>query len=202
MKRYEEYKSTGISELGKIPTHWDLKRLYGIGTTFYKGCGITKLEINSKGGTQCLRYADIYTKFQISFSQTSCYTDVKIIATPVWAKYGDIFFAGTGEKVEEIGKNIVYLGTEPLLVGGDIIGMRHQQNAKYLSYLLSSHPIQLQKSKGKSKLKVVHITANELKNIYLPLPPSLEQEAIVDFLDKKILKINSYVAERERVMRS
>lgn len=199
MKRYEEYKSTGILELDKIPAHWNLKRLYGIGTTFYKGNGITKLDINNKGGTQCLRYADIYTKFQISFFRTSCYTDANIIATPVWAKYGDIFFAGTGEKVEEIGKSIVYLGTEPLLVGGDIIGMRHQQNAKYLSYLLTSHPIQLQKSRGKSKLKVVHITANELKNIYLPLPPILEQEAIVTFLDSKISKIDTYVAERERV---
>jgi len=32
----------------------------------------------------------------------------------------------------------------------------------------------------------------------LPIPPVEEQEAIVEFLDSKTLKIDSYVAERER----
>ena len=37
-----------------------------------------------------------------------------------------------------------------------------------------------------------------MKNIQIPYPPITEQQAIVDYLKDKTLKIEQYVSERER----
>lgn len=60
--------------------------------------------------------------------------------------YGDILCASTGELVEEIGKNVVYMGTEPCVVGGDIIIVRHKINPIFFNYALNCQASQFQKA--------------------------------------------------------
>lgn len=102
--------------------------------------------------------------------------------------------------VEEIGKNIVYLGTEPCLAGGDIVVMSHNQNPEYLNYALYGTCSQTQKSRGKAKLKVVHISATEIGNIVVALPPLDEQEVIAEYLNKKCKQINKLIAIKKKKM--
>ena len=75
------------------------------------------------------------------------------------------------------------MGHDKCLLGGDIICMKHEQNAKYLSYALSTPDAIRQKGIGKTKLKVVHTNAPALKSIKIPLPPLAIQQAIVSHLD-------------------
>ncbi len=117
------------------------------------------------GEIQCVRYGEIYSKYNFSFSNCFSRTNLSLIQSPKHISYGDILFAGTGELVEEIGKNIVYTANEPCLAGGDIVVMEHSQNPIFLNYALNSHYCQSQKSKGRAKLKVVHISATEIGNI-------------------------------------
>lgn len=112
--------------------------------------------------------------------------------------YGDILFAGTGELVEEIGKNIVYLGEQECLAGGDIIVLRHKQNPVFLNYALYALCSQMQKSYGKAKLKVVHISASEIGNIFIALPPIMEQQQIADYLDKKCADIDKLISIKQQ----
>jgi len=61
--------------------------------------------------------------------------------------------------------------------------LKHNQNAKYLSYALSTTDAQAQKSKGKIKSKVVHSSVPAIKEIKIPLPSLEEQERIANILD-------------------
>ena len=81
----------------------------------------TKEEVIEDGDIQCVRYGEIYSKYDCAFVSALSKTNKEILSSPQYISYGDILFAGTGELVEEIGKNIVYLGTEPCLAGGDIV---------------------------------------------------------------------------------
>lgn len=54
-----------------------------------------------------------------------------------------------------------------------------------------------QKGKGKHKLKVLHTSIINLKNVRIPLPPLVEQQAIVDHIENKCSKINSLISELE-----
>lgn len=192
-----QMKDSGIECIGDIPSDWNIKRVKHIAISLSKGNGITRDDVKEDGNIQCIRYGEIYSKYENSFKECISYTNLESIESPKFAFYGDILFAATGELIEEIGKNIVYLGTSPGLVGGDIIIMRHNQNPSFLNYALNSNYAQMQKSRGKAKLKVVHISASDIGNIRLALPPIREQEAISNFLDTKCSEINEIVMKRE-----
>ncbi len=149
----------------------------------YRGAGIKRDEVRTTG-TPCVRYGEIYTDYHVWFDKCLSYTDENIIQNKKYFEKNDILFAITGEKVEEISKSCAYVGNKKCLAGGDIVVMKHNQNAKYLSYALSTISACKQKSAGKVKSKVVHSSVPELKKIKIPLPSLEEQERIVAILDK------------------
>ena len=186
-------KDSGVEWIGKIPEQWKVKRAKYIATSIFKGNGITKEDIAFDGNTPCVRYGEIYTKYNISFKECKTRTNREKLSILQFFRYGDILFAGTGELVEEIGKNIVYLGEQECLAGGDIIVMRHKQDPAFLNYALYATCSQMQKSFGKAKLKVVHISASEIGNIFISLPTIKEQRKIADYLDDKCSKIDKLI---------
>lgn len=185
-----EFKDSGIPWIGEIPKHWEVKRLKYIATKIYKGNGITKEQVFENGDMPCVRYGEIYTKYNYSFDKCFSYTFEKVLNSTSYFGYGDILFTCTGELVEEIGKNVVYLGDKKCLVGGDIIILNHKQNPSFLNYALDCNYARNQKSYGKAKLKVVHISSREISNLFVVLPPLNEQKEIAEFLDKKCEKID------------
>lgn len=194
------FKDSGHSWIGSIPEHWEMHYLRGVSNSFRKGNGITKEDLNSEGDIACVRYGDLYTKYDHYLTTVECRTNVSKIQNPVYASYGDIYFTCSGEDVEAIGKSIAFLSEEPCLVGGDLIIMKHSQDPKFLGYSLDSYVSQKQKSLGKSKLKVVHISVKDLKNIAVPLPPLAEQEAIAAYLDKKCGEIDELIEVEQQMI--
>lgn len=194
------FKDSGHSWIGSIPEHWEMHYLRGISNSFRKGNGITKEDLNSEGDIACVRYGDLYTKYDHYLTTVECRTNVSKIQNPVYASYGDIYFTCSGEDVEAIGKSIAFLSEEPCLVGGDLIIMKHSQDPKFLGYSLDSYVSQKQKSLGKSKLKVVHISVKDLKNLAVPLPPLAEQVAIAAYLDKKCGEIDELIEVEQQMI--
>ncbi len=158
------------------------KALKDIAIDFYRGNGILRTQVTSEG-VPCVRYGEIYTDYDVWFDKCISHTRPKNIASLKYFEYGDVLFSITGEKVSEIGKSTVYVGNEKCLAGGDIVVMKHTQNPKYIGYALSTVDAQLQKSKGKVKSKVVHLSVSELKEIVIPVPPLSVQEEVVQMLD-------------------
>lgn len=197
MERYSEYKDSGIQWIGEIPSHWKKIKVKYI-SDISKGSGITKLDVFDDGDTPCVRYGEIYTKYNNSFDLCFSSTYRNLINSPRYFEKGDILVSGTGELVEEIGKSIVYVGNKRCLAGGDIILLKHSQNPIFLNYALNTRYVQEQKSYGKAKLKVVHISSSEIGSLNILLPPLSEQERIVKFLEGKVLKIDEYIADKER----
>lgn len=190
-------KDSGIPWVDEVPQKWDIRRVKYIAICLKKGNGITKEDIVEDGDTLCIRYGEIYTKYNLSFFECVTRTNKERLSSKQYFTQGDILFAGTGELIEEIGKNIVYLGTGDCLAGGDIIILKHKQNARYLNYALNSECVQAQKSCNKAKLKVVHISAFEIGNIKIALPPLDEQQEIADYLDSKCSEIEQIIADKK-----
>lgn len=194
-------KNSGIEWISEIPETWEVQRFKSIIDSFEKGNGITKEEVFSDGDTFCVRYGEIYSKYDNSFENCFSKTFKDKIPVKKYFSNGGLLFVGTGELVEEIGKCVAYLGNEQCLAGGDIIIAKHKQNAKFLSYAMNSHYVQAQKSCNKAKLKVVHISATEIGNVLLALPPISEQESIAKFLDAKCTQIDSLISEKQSLIK-
>lgn len=190
-------KDSGIDGVNRIPNYWEVKRFKYIVDSIYKGNGITRDDVKEDGEIQCVRYGEIYSIYDRDFSECVSSTNLNLVSSPQHIKKGDILCAGTGELVEEIGKNVVYMGEKPCLAGGDIIIVKHSQNPIFLNYALNSAYSQNQKSKGKAKLKVVHISATDIGNILIALPPLKEQEEIAEFLNAKCKIIDDAIYEKK-----
>lgn len=190
-------KDSGIESIGKVPSSWSILKSKYVFDKLVKGSGITKQDISADGDVQCVRYGEIYSKYDISFRKSYSKTIEKKIPSKVYLNYGDIVFSGTGELIEEIGKNIVYLGAEKCLAGGDIIVGKHHSNPSFLNYALYCSSSQIQKSKGKAKLKVVHISPTEIGNVFVAIPSLEEQAKIALYLDEKLSAINKLVEMKQ-----
>lgn len=188
-----EMKDSGVEWIGITPKHWEVKQLRYIANDFQKGSGITKEDIINDGDINCVRYADLYTDYSYNFKDCKIKTNLALHTSPKYFSYGDLLFTCTGELVEEIGKSASYLGHEKCLAGGDIIICRHSQNPTFMGYALGSLYCQMQKSYGKRKLKVVHISLSEIKNIFVTLPSLEEQNQIGEFLNQKCLHIDELI---------
>jgi restriction endonuclease S subunit len=189
---------SGIDWIGDVPQGWRVMKVKHAANSFDKGNGITKEEVFINGNMPCVRYGEIYSKYQNSFISCLSATNIEIQKSPHYFHYGDILCAGTGELVEEIGKSIVYLGEDPCLAGGDIIVISHHQEPTFFNYALNSHYAQAQKSKSKAKLKVVHISAFEIGSVYVVLPSLSEQRAIAEHLDIKCGEIDKVIETKRQ----
>ena len=157
--------------------------LKDIATEIYRGAGITRDQVTGNG-TPCVRYGEIYTSYNVWFDECISHTNADEVVSKKYFEYGDILFAITGEKVEDIAKSCVYIGKERCLAGGDIVVMKHEQNPKYMGYVLSTANAQEQKSKGRLKSKVVHSNVPAISEIVIPLPPLEKQAEIAAILDQ------------------
>ena len=167
---------------GLCPDGVEYKTLGEIAVDIYRGAGITRDQVTAEG-TPCVRYGEIYTTYGVWFDKCVSHTDESKLLSKKYFEHGDILFAITGESVDDIAKCCAYIGHEKCLAGGDIVVLKHNQDPKYLSYVLATTDARQQKSKGKVKSKVVHSSVPAIREIKVPIPPIEIQREIVRILD-------------------
>lgn len=173
------YKQT---EVGVIPEDWNVVPLGSLGS-FSKGQGIRKDEASS-GDIPCIRYGELYTHHNDIVRVFNSRISAAVARSSKRLKQGDLLFAGSGETKEEIGKCVAFVGDEEAYAGGDIVILSANKGVPtFFGYLFNAPVIARQKaSKGQGDA-VVHISANALSSISVPLPPTkAEQEAIAEAL--------------------
>ena len=171
-----------LKEMLEPKEGWKEKALKDFATDMYRGSGVKREQVTEEG-ISCVRYGEIYTKYNYHFNECDSHTLTEYVNSPKYFEYGDILFAITGESVEEIGKSIAYTGKDKCIAGGDIVVMKHNYEPRYISYALSTPSAIKQKGHGKTKLKVVHTNIPSLKEIIIPIAPMNEQNIIADTLD-------------------
>jgi type I restriction enzyme S subunit len=170
------YKQT---EVGAIPEDWEVTKCAELGS-FYKGRGISSRDLVSDG-VPCIMYGDIYVKFNIKFSNPDFRISEATAAKSSRAKTGDLFFTGSGETAEEIGKCIVYQGKEDIYIGGDIIAMTPNQDTDslFMAYMQNSQPLLSQKANLGQGYTVVHIYIDHIKSLKIPMPPTKDEQTAI-----------------------
>jgi hypothetical protein len=53
LKPYPEYKESGLPWVGRMPEHWDVRRLKHL-ARFQSGDGITPLTLSRRGPSRCM----------------------------------------------------------------------------------------------------------------------------------------------------
>ena len=172
---------TARTRLPGFGGEWEMRRLGNLGT-FSKGRGIKRTDLR-KTGMGCVRYGELYTRYENYVSKPVSKVPQDIADTALPIRRSDLMFAASGETADEIGICVAYVGSEPAYAGGDIIVLRASgQDAVYLAHLLNAPVAARQKTRMAQGDAVVHIRADHLAAIEVPLPPLPEQRAIATVL--------------------
>ena len=182
---------TGKTRLPGFRGKWEKRRLGQLGW-FTKGRGIKRDDVSSSG-VPCIRYGELYTRYEDNIVHPIDRIPLEVAAGALAISKGVLLFAGSGETASDIGRCAAYLGDEQAYAGGDIIVFNPAgQDSRYLGYLMNHSTVAAQKARMAQGDAVVHISADNLSQVKIALPPLEEQTAIADTLidmDTEILAL-------------
>ncbi|MDY7028904.1 MAG: hypothetical protein SVR04_11455, partial [Spirochaetota bacterium] len=151
-------------------------------------------------GVPCIRYGDLYMhyKFFIRKSRSHVTRERAVDYTPI--QYGDVLFAGSGEIIEEIGKSAVNLIESEACCGGDVILFRSSIDVEpqFIGYATDCPQAVYQKACMGRGITVMHIYRDQLKYMWIALPPLDEQATIFKYIDRTTTKINAAIDRSRR----
>lgn len=194
LTHYDTYKDSGIDWLGPVPEHWEVKRIKD--TVLRIGSGVTPTggsEVYASTGIPFLRSQNIY-------NDGLRLDDVAFISEEINSKMkgsqirpNDIVINITGAS---IGRTCVIPDSVPIAnVSQHMLFMRFKtERVNYIAQYLKSHSV-------KECIRLVQVGASkealnmgQALNFPLPVPPSFEQTAIANYLDRQTTAIDRKTA--------
>jgi len=206
MKKYSDYKDSGIEWLGKIPAHWNKKRLKYYGYLYGGLSGKSGSDFNNEKNTNNRKFIPFIniannSKVDVSNLQLVHFEENE---TQNMVHKGDIFFLMSSENFDDVGKSAVLEDDlSDVYLNSFCRGIRITNNdvdSNYLNYLLASKPLRSKLIVGANGFTRINLKTDKIKGLYvldLPLP---EQTAIANFLDQKTQLIDDLITKKERLI--
>ena len=196
--KYESYKDSGVEWIGKIPSEWILSKfkfiskeigdgLHGTPTFdesgdiyFLNGTNIGKEKLFFKDDTDRINSLE-YEKYK----------------HPLLSKY-TIFIALNGATY---GKTSFY-NNEKVLLGksAGYITFDKKQNILFLRYYLQSYAAKKIEEISLLGSTIQNLSLYTLNNFSVPLPSEIEQNSIVEYLDKKCSAIDTAIEQKQKLI--
>lgn len=196
MKQYPKYKDSKISWIGDVPEHWKISRLkVMLENPLQYGANSSGVEYDETL-PRYIRITDITKDNRLTS------TDMRSLLQHEAKEYilddKDILFARSGATA---GKAFLYKSEYGVAAfAGYLIRAKIKQNimmADFVYYSTLSWGYEQWRSSIFIQATIPNIGANKYNNYVLVTPPYSEQQAIVDFLDKAVEKIDRYIAAKE-----
>lgn len=188
-------KDSGVEWIGEIPEHWRLKRLKYIaklktGTTPPGNEGINYDE----NGINWFTPSDFLTNMQLDTSEK--YIDRETIRYANIQTYprGSVLLVAIGATVGKIGisKNNAYSNQQITAV------IPQHISGNYLLYYLASKSPYIKDNALYTTLPIIN--NSYLQNITIVVPPTTEQEKIVEFLNRKCSIIDELIEDKNKLL--
>lgn len=190
-------KDSGVEWIGEVPEHWKVLRVANLGE-LKKAKGGTKQD-NVDYGICGVRYGDIYTSHHYVIRSTTTYIDPSAVPNYTAIQYGDVLFAASGETYEDIGKSVVNLMSDETVCGGDVIVLHlfREYDPLFMGYALDCSASREQKTGMGKGYTVVHIYAEQLRNLVVAIPPWEEQTSIGLAIDRETARIDILITKTQ-----
>lgn len=191
MQRYDTYKDSGVKWLGEIPGHWEMKRwrfLMSENTTKNTNCK-ERLQLQ-------FRYGDIVRK--TNQSEESDVLDT--ISKYTIVEPNDIMINGLNLNYDFISQRVAQVQERGVITSA-YISLRPTEIAKsrYFTYFLKSMDAKKMFHGMGTGIRLT-LSYNELKNQFIPCPSPDEQDAIANYLDTATAKIDSAIAQQQKMI--
>ena len=195
MNRYPEYKESGVEWIGKIPAHWESKRLGHVSTIFKGGTPKRNVDRYFQGDLPWARPVDITAlKGALYIDDTEIHISEEALSNSGarWLPAGTVLLTSRAT----IGETAIT--TVPMATNqgfSNFVCNEHLLNIYLLYYLQAIKDLLISLGSGSIYLEV---TKGTLVGVKIPLPPISEQTQIANFLDQKTGKIDELIRIKER----
>ena len=189
-------RDSGIPWLGKIPAHWEVKRLTHvgraiIGLTFDPGDTVT-----DGSGVLVLRATNVYAEKIVLDDNLYVLMD---IPDTLRTKLGDILICSRSGSQELIGKNALIDEAAVGQTFGAFMTVFRSPYNEYIFYIFNS-PLFDYQAGAFSTSTINQLTVETLNGMEIPLPPTSEQSAIVASLRERMCQIDRLVEATNRTI--
>lgn len=189
-----EMKDSGIEWLGKVPRHWEIKRLKYVGEAII-GLTYSPDEI-SPTGTLVLRASNIQDgKIDLD---DSVYVS-KEIPKKLIVREGDILICSRSGSRALIGKCIYIDKKQAGNSFGTFMTVFRGKSNRFVYYVFNS-TIFTSHIGSFLTSTINQLTTENLNGIIIALPPSKEQMAIAEFLVNKTIQIDAQIDREEQLI--
>lgn len=194
------FKDSGIEWIGKIPKHWQVKRLKDVGYLYSGLSGKTGEHFNQEVSDNSQHYIPFTN---IANNKYINHEDLHTVLMDEnerqnKVKKNDLFFLMSSEGFADIGKSALLIeDVKDTYLNSFCKGYRITKKTvvpKYLNYLLNSPAFRdkfIVQGKGFTR---INLKMEKVSDFEFIIPPVEEQKAIAEHLDKKTTTIDAIVA--------
>ena len=200
--RYPKYKDSGVEWLGKVPEHWEVRRLKHICHVFPSN--VDKKSVEGETAVLLCNYTDVYYNDMIvagmDFMPATA-TEDQIAKFTLRA--GDTIITKDSETADDIAVAAHVPHDLPGVVCGYHLSMvrpREGIHGVFVKRLFDSAYAKSCFAVRANGLTRVGLSQYELDNVDMPVPPPTEQAAVATFLDCETAKIDALIAEQQRLI--
>lgn len=193
-----ELKDSGIDWIGKIPAHWEVKRLKDVGNI--ETSSVNKKIEDDERLVKLVNYVDVYNNPQKEIWNSEDFMTVSANELQIRSKClkkGDALFTPSSETIEDIGvSSIVMENLENTLYSYHLIRLRFSTDfdIHFKKYMLNNEKVQYYFSHLATGTTRKILGLNTFYNLPIVFPPSKkEQEQIGQYLAEKSLKIDQII---------
>ena len=135
---------------------------------FIRGNGLQKRDF-VEDGFPAIHYGQIHTKYALEADNTFTYVSEDLAQKLKKAQKNDLLLATTSENDEDAVKPLAWFGSQ-VAISGHMTLFQHEQNVKYLAYLVQTKAFQKQKRKYVTGAKVRQVSSGDIAKICVPIP--------------------------------
>lgn len=182
MKKYENYKDSGLEWLGMVPEHWEIDKLkyqFGLVTAPSESSNKIGLENIESATGRFIKTDSDFEGDGIAFQPKDIvYGKLRPYLQKVWlaefsgSAVGDFYVFRCNE------------GTYPT----------------FMKYMLLSHNFTVEADGSTYGAKMPRVSYEFVGNLKWAMPPLSEQRTIASYLDHKVGKIDALISEKEKMV--
>ena len=204
LKPYPKTKGSGVTWIGEIPEHWEVRRLGGLGR--FSASGIDKNTVAGEPLVRMVNYLDVYDNPVRQLDTSRSYQQV---SCPEWKKQihavrcGDLIFTPSSETPEDIGISAVCTeDLEDTVYSYHVIRFRaiREIDLDFKRYWCNSQSVRDQFSARCKGTTRQILTRSDFRSIWVAVPTPNEQVTIARFLDYADRRIRRYIRAKEKLI--
>ena len=197
-----EMKNSEVEGMGFIPKKWSVVRFMKV--------NYVRARLGWKG-LKAEEYVDVGYPFlaayhivndHLCWENLNCITKERYDESPeIKLSIGDLVLVKDGAGIGKCARiDDMPLGEATVNSSLSVITPNKLLDYRYEYYYFMSPLFQNIIARLKNGMGVPHLTQESMKDIYLPLPSKNEQQAIADYLDNKMIGLDSLISEKQSLI--